>query len=256
MSGTHPSDHDRDLAAAFDARAEAFERAKVQRDSTSLGRFVAFAGLPAGARVLDAGCGPGLVAEAFLEAGCEVLGVDLSAEMVRRAQARCARFGARARFVQGSLHDLDPGGPLDAALSRNVLHHVEDPAAFVARQVALVRPGGAVLALDLTAGPDPGPRAWAHAIECARDRTHARTLTPGETLDLLARAGLGDLRIAEEEITLDFDEWFDRGTPSAHRDEVRRRLQEGSARGFAPRPKPDGGIEIRMARAMVRGVKP
>src|SRR5512140_2004456 len=194
MPGT---EHDRDLARAFDAQAAAFEQAKVQRDAASLARFVAFAALPPGARVLDAGCGPGLVAEAFLAAGCEVLGVDLSAEMIRRAAARCARFGARACFEQRSLFELDPGAPLEAALSRNVLHHVEDVPAFVARQAALVRPGGVVLAFDLSADPEPAARAWSHAIERDRDRTHVRTLTPGELVDVFVAAGLEELRVAQ-----------------------------------------------------------
>ena len=245
--------HDRDLARAFDAQAAAFERAKVQRDAASLARFVAFAAIPAGARVLDAGCGPGLVAEAFLEAGCDVLGVDLSAEMIRRARARCARFGARGRFAQVSLFDLDHGGPLEAALSRNVLHHLEDPQAFVARQAALVRDGGAVLAFDLTGDPEPERRAWAQGIERSRDRTHVRTLTPGETADLLVRAGLEDIRVAEEDLVIDFDEWFDRGTPAAPKEEVRARLLAGAARGFTPSPRPDGGVDIRVTRTMARG---
>ena len=250
------SDHDRDLARAFDAQAAAFERAKVQRDAESLSRFVAFAALPRGSRVLDAGCGPGLVAEAFLEAGHEVLGVDLSTEMIRRARARCARFGDRARFEQRALHDLDPGAPLDGALSRNVLHHVEDPRAFVVRQAALVRAGGAVLALDLSTDPEPAARAWSHGIERDRDRTHVRTLTSGELVDLLVRAGLEDVRCAEEHLVLDFDEWFDRGTPAAPKDEVRARLLAGTSRGFVPSPRPDGGVNVRVTRTMVRGSKP
>ena len=250
------SDHDRDLARAFDAQAAAFEQAKVQRDAASLARFVAFAAVPPGGRVLDAGCGPGLVAEAFLEAGCAALGVDLSAEMIRRARARCARFGERARFEQGALLDLAPAAPLDAALSRNVVHHVEDPAAFVARQAALVRPGGVVLAFDLSSDPEPAARAWAQAIERDRDRTHVRTLTPGELADLLVRAGLDDLRVAEEHVVLDFDEWFDRGTPAAPKEQVRARLLGGTARGFAPSPRADGGVDIRVTRTMVRGVRP
>jgi SAM-dependent methyltransferase len=250
------SDHDRDLARAFDAQAEAFERAKVQRDAESLSRFVAFAAVPRGGRVLDAGCGPGIVAEAFLEAGCDVLGVDLSAEMIRRAQARCARFGERARFEQRSLFDLDPGEPLDAALSRNVLHHLEDPQAFVARQATLVRPGGAVLALDLSGEPDPAGQAWSQGIERDRDRTHVRTLTPGELVDMLIRAGLEDVRLAEEHLVLDFDEWFDRGSPAAPKEAVRARLFAGRARRFVPSPRPGGGVDIRVTRTMVRATKP
>ncbi|HEY6097777.1 MAG TPA: class I SAM-dependent methyltransferase [Anaeromyxobacter sp.] len=249
------SEHDRDLARAFDAQAAAFERAKAQRDAESLSRFVAFAAVPRGGRVLDAGCGPGLVAEAFLEAGCDVLGVDLSAEMIRRARARCARFGERARFEQRSLFDLDAAGPFDAALSRNVLHHLEDPWAFVLRQAALVPPGGVVLAFDLSADPDPERQAWSQGIERDRDRTHVRTLTPGELVDLLARAGLEDLRVAEEHLVLDYDEWFDRGTPAAPKEEVRARLRSGKARGFVPSARGDGGTDIRVTRTMVRGVK-
>jgi SAM-dependent methyltransferase len=251
-----PSDHDRDLARAFDRQAAAFEAAKVQRDKESLARFVAFAAIPRGGRVLDAGCGPGLVAEAFLEGGCDVVGVDLSAEMIRRARARCERFGDRARFEQLSLFDLDPGGLLDAALSRNVIHHVEDPQAFVERQAALVRPGGAVLAFDLVTDPEPAGRAFAHAIERDRDRTHVRTLTPGELVDLLVRAGLEDVRLAEEPLLLDFDEWFDRGSPAVPKEAVRARLVKGTARSFRPSARPDGGVDLRVTRAMVRGTKP
>jgi len=246
--------HDQDLAAAFDGQAERFERAKVARDAVSLARFVAFADLPKGSRVLDAGCGPGLVAEGFLDAGCEVLGVDLSGEMIRRARERCARFGERARFEQKSLHDLR-GEPLDAALSRNVLHHVEDPAAFVRAQVALLRKGGVLLASDITADPDPARRRWAHQIELGRDRTHTRTLTPGELVDLFAGAGLADVRLAEEGVELDYDEWFDRGTPAEAKETVRARLLQGTARGFAPERRMDGGITIRVLRGVLRGVK-
>lgn len=250
------SDHDRDLARAFDAQAAAFERSKVQRDAESLSRFVAFAAVPRGGRVLDAGCGPGLVAEAFLEAGCDVLGVDLSAEMIRRAQARCARFGERARFEQRSLFDLEPGAPLDAALSRNVLHHLEEPQAFLARQAALVRPGGAVLAFDLSGEADPAAQAWAHGIERDRDRTHVRTLTPGEMVDMLIRAGLEDIRVAEEHLLLDFDEWFDRGTPAMPKEAVRARLFAGRAQRFVPSRRAEGGVDIRVTRTMVRATKP
>ncbi|TMB20516.1 MAG: methyltransferase domain-containing protein, partial [Deltaproteobacteria bacterium] len=87
--------HDAELAKAFDAQAARFERSPVQSDPSALARLVAFAALPPDSLVLDAGCGPGLVSEALLGAGHRVHGVDLSAEMVRRARERCARFGER-----------------------------------------------------------------------------------------------------------------------------------------------------------------
>ncbi len=250
------STHDQDLAEAFDGQAERFERAPVQTDGTALGALVRFTGLEAGRRVLDCGCGPGLVAEAFLEAGCDVTGVDLSGEMVARARARCARFGARALFERASLMDGRVAGAFDAAISRSVLHHVSDAAAFVARQAELVRPGGVVVASDHVADPDPVRGTWQQDVERLRDRTHTRCLSPGALVELFALAGLEHVRYAEEPFELDFDEWFDRGTPAASKAEVRALLVSGSARGFVPAARADGGVTISCCRALVRGELP
>src|SRR6267154_1829341 len=175
---------ERALAEAFDGQAARFERAPVQTDPVALARMVEFAGLQPDSRVLDAGCGPGLVAEALLAAGHRVHGVDLAGEMVRRARERCARFGARARFEQGAVSGLASDQPFDAAVSRFVVHHAPDPVVFLRAK-------------------------------------------------------------AEDGFELDFDEWFDRGTPALPKAEVRARVLAGRARGFDVHPRPDGGITIR-----------
>ena len=251
------SGHDRNLADAFDGQAAQFERAPVQSDPAALARLVAFADLPAGALVLDAGCGPGLVAEAFLGAGFRVVGVDLSAEMIARARGRCEAFGERARFAHGSVFDLGDEGPFDAAISRYVIHHVGDPFAFVSRQAGLLRVGGVLVVCDHTTDPDPAHADWHRQLERARDRTHVRNLTPGALVDLLASAGLDQIQQIEEPFTLDFDEWFDRGTPAERKEAVKIRLLTGPpARGFHPTRKIDGGVEIACWQTSTRGVKP
>lgn len=250
-------DHERELRRAFDAQAAAFERAPVQSDPAALDRLVAFAALPAAALILDAGCGPGIVSAAFLRAGYRIYGVDLSEEMIARARARCAEFGARARFARQSLFAPLPDDGFDAAVSRYVVHHVIDPVAFVRRQVELVRPGGAIVACDHTTDPDPVRARWHAGIERFRDRTHTRCLTPGELVDLFAHAGLLHIRLSEEPFTLDFDEWFARGTPSKPMAEVRALLLSGpGARGFMPRTAQDGRVRIDSWRTLVRGVTP
>lgn len=251
------SDHDRDLSAAFDHRAAQFERAPVQTNRALLARLVQVADLPSGGRVFDAGCGPGLVAEAFLHAGYRVVGVDLSAEMIARARQRCASFGDRAAFEQKSLFDLSLCGPFDGAISRFVLHHTPDPVAFIRRQAELLRPGGVLAACDHTTDPEAAHADWHQRIEIGRDRTHTRNPTPGEMVDLLAAAGLTELRLIEEPLVLDFDEWFDRGTPAEDKATVRQWLLSGaSARGFRPLLQQDGSIRIDGWLAIVRGVKP
>jgi 2-polyprenyl-3-methyl-5-hydroxy-6-metoxy-1,4-benzoquinol methylase len=252
-------DHDRNLASAFDGQAAKFERAPVQSDPKALEYLVEVADLPPDCLVLDAGCGPGLVSEVLLKAGHRVVGVDLSAEMIARAQRRCAGFGARARFLQTSLFAAEGilTEPFDAAISRYVLHHMTDPLAFVRRQAELLRPGGVLVLSDHTSDPDPELAAHHRALEWGRDHTHTHNLTPGALVDLLIRAGLGMLRLVEEPFVLDFDEWFDRGTPAESKENIRERLLAGpAARGFAPVLLPDGSVRIDCWRAIVKGLKP
>lgn len=250
------NDHNAALSRAFDAQADQFEKAPVQSDPRALEHLVNFTDLPPGSRILDAGCGPGLVAQAFLEAGHRVLGVDLSAEMIDRAQRRCAAYGARARFIQGSLYDDVPDGPFDAAVSRYVLHHVQSPHRFIRRQIELLRPGGTLVLVDHTTDPDPDRAAWHQEIERLRDRTHTSNLSPGALVDLLAGAGLAPIQLTEEPFSLDFDEWFDRGTPAADKPSVRERTLKGpGARGWAPSLAPNGAIQIACWRALARGMK-
>lgn len=250
-------EHDEALASAFDGQAARFERAPVQSDPSALARLVAEADLPPDSLVLDAGCGPGLVSEALLRAGHRVVGIDLSPEMIARAGRRCDPFGDRARFAVGSIHDEGLAGPFDAAISRYVLHHVTDPLAFIRRQVGLLRPGGVLVLSDHTTDPDPDRAAIHQELERARDRTHTANQTPGALADLLARAGLGSIRLVEEPFTLDFDEWFDRGTPGATKAEVRARLLDaGPIRGFRATLLPDGSIRLDCWRSIARGVLP
>jgi SAM-dependent methyltransferase len=253
------NDHDQDLAQAFDAQAPKFEVAPVQSDPAAIERLIGAAALPAECLVLDVGCGPGLVSERLLAGGCRVVGVDLSHEMIERARKRCARYGENAHFLESSVYEADLAllGPFDAAVSRYVLHHVEDPARFLARQIELLRPGGVLVVNDHITDPDPEIAAHHGAIEIARDRTHTRDLTGGELVDLFARAGLSDIRYLEEPFTLDFDEWFDRGTPSGTKASVLGRLLSGPIiRSFRRKLLADGSIRIDCFRAIVRGVKP
>lgn len=82
-------------------------------------------------RVLDLGCGTGRVALRFLEAGYEVTGLDLSAEMLALAEQRCSRFllKGKASFLRADMAGFRALGPFDLALSTyNSMNHLSSDA--------------------------------------------------------------------------------------------------------------------------------
>ena len=91
-----------------------------------------------GERILDLGCGDGVLTEKIAASGASVLGVDASAEMVAAAQNR----GLDARVADGAR--LDFAGEFDAVFSNAALHWMkDDPDAVIAGVARALRPGAA-----------------------------------------------------------------------------------------------------------------
>lgn len=111
-------------------------------------RFVADLGAPliesltpkAGERILDLGCGDGVLTKQLLDFGCEVLGVDASPAMVEAAQAR----GVRAQVMDGQ--DLAFHEEFDAVFSNAALHWMLQPDRVLRNIWNSLRPGGCFVA--------------------------------------------------------------------------------------------------------------
>jgi len=126
--------------------------------------------LPAGARVLDIGCGLGGVVR-FLaaEIGCRATGIDLTPEYVDIAKTLTERTGltARAEFHLGSALDLPfPDASFDAATTFHAAMNIADRARLYAEAARVVRPGGRFANFDVMKGPAEGmvfPVPWAES---------------------------------------------------------------------------------------------
>jgi 2-polyprenyl-3-methyl-5-hydroxy-6-metoxy-1,4-benzoquinol methylase len=148
-------------------------------------------GLPAGARVLDVGCGTGWTSLFLAEAGFAALGVDLVPANIEVARRRAERWSSGARFAVADMETLDLDGSFDAALLFDALHHVRRQAETLRRIGRLVEPGGWLLLAEPT---------WLHRFspEARRTRRERGWLERGLTVrglraDLRA-AGFGEVR--------------------------------------------------------------
>ena len=115
------------------------------------------AGLNAGARVIDVGCGPigalQLLAELVGPSGT-VVGIDASSAAISAARTRLSSLGLSAvHTVQADINTVEPEtllkwGPFDLAVCRLLLVHQRDPVATLRAIMALMRPGGRILAIE------------------------------------------------------------------------------------------------------------
>jgi SAM-dependent methyltransferase len=133
------------------------EQAALLRPLTE--RTLRAAGVRAGMRVLDLGCGPGdvgfLVSE-LVGADGSVVGVDLDGDAVRLADARrAAQAITNVEFRHGDARSGHTDPPFDAAVGRFVLMYMRDPTAALRLVARSVRPGGILAFHEWAAGASP-----------------------------------------------------------------------------------------------------
>jgi 2-polyprenyl-6-hydroxyphenyl methylase/3-demethylubiquinone-9 3-methyltransferase len=97
-----------------------------------------------GARVLDVGCGGGLLSEALALSGADVTAIDLAPELLKIAGLHRLESGAQVDYRRSSIEALAASGeaPFDAITCMEMLEHVPDPAAVIAACAGLLKPGG------------------------------------------------------------------------------------------------------------------
>jgi 2-polyprenyl-6-hydroxyphenyl methylase / 3-demethylubiquinone-9 3-methyltransferase len=105
-------------------------------------QFVADRTKLAGARVLDVGCGGGLLCEALARAGATVTGIDLAPGMIDVARLHAAEQGLDITYNVVSAEEVSGG--FDVVTCMEMLEHVPDPERMTATLATLVKPGGAV----------------------------------------------------------------------------------------------------------------
>jgi ubiquinone/menaquinone biosynthesis C-methylase UbiE len=118
------------------------------------------AGIDAGMRILDLGCGAGdvsmLAAELVGPEG-SVVGFDRSQEVLNVAKERAREGGLRQiSFVQASVEAFSARKPFDLVIGRYILIHQSEPVTLLRNATRLVRPGGALAFHEVRVGDDTG----------------------------------------------------------------------------------------------------
>ena len=96
----------------------------------------------AGLRVLDIGCGAGLLCEPLTRLGAQVIGVDPSASNIAAAKLHAERGHLSVDYRCTTIEEMDARERFDIVLAMEVVEHVSDVGAFLGRCAAILKPGG------------------------------------------------------------------------------------------------------------------
>ncbi|WP_147126588.1 bifunctional 2-polyprenyl-6-hydroxyphenol methylase/3-demethylubiquinol 3-O-methyltransferase UbiG [Shimia ponticola] len=153
----------------------------------------------AGLRVLDIGCGGGLLCEPMARLGATVVGADAAGGNIPVARVHAEQSGLDIDYRHTTAEALaDAGEQFDVVLNMEVVEHVADPLAYLTACQQLLKPGG----LHICSTINRNPKSFLFAIIGAEyvmrwlpKGTHEwdKFITPDELFDLLGNAGLDPL---------------------------------------------------------------
>jgi ubiquinone/menaquinone biosynthesis C-methylase UbiE len=216
--------------------------------------FLDFAGLAAGERVVEIGCGTGALTFELPKRAdiAQVEAIDYEQQFVDAARER--NTDPRITIQQGDAHNLPfADGQFDRALSMLVLHFVSDPERATAEMRRVVRPGGIAAATVWdNFGGQPAIRMFWDTVAAieprAAERRSAAMIRPmtqrGELAGAFSRAGLVEVAEATLMIWMDFGSFDDYWTPmlagqGTHAEMLanlpqatRERIQEATRSGY------------------------
>jgi 2-polyprenyl-6-hydroxyphenyl methylase / 3-demethylubiquinone-9 3-methyltransferase len=163
--------------------------AEFGRDLTVLHPF-------AGLRILDIGCGGGLLSEPMARLGAAVVGADAAPRNIPVAQIHAQQSGLTIDYRHTTAEALAAAGEqFDVVLNMEVVEHVSDPLAYLTACRQLLKPGGLMICSTLNRNPKSFLMAIIGAEYVMRwlpKGTHewSKFITPDELYDLIRQAGL------------------------------------------------------------------
>lgn len=150
----------------------------------------------AGLRLLDIGCGGGLLAEPMARLGADVMGADAAERNIPVARLHAEQQGLQIDYRHTTAEALaEAGEQFDVVLNMEVVEHVADPLAYLSACQSLLKPGGLMICSTINRNPKSYLMAIIGAEYVMRwlpKGTHewSKFITPDELYDLLRNAGL------------------------------------------------------------------
>lgn len=174
------ADNQKLVADSYDKHADEYTRQYGYGEQLSISALKDFLSLlPKPAKILDVGCGGGQDSKFLSENGCDVLGIDISAEMIKLAR----KYSPKSNFILTDVHELPKATEYDGIWCSRVFHHIsmDKQRAFLNKLNTLLKKGGI---LHITSAVSD-KKADYEAFDAGEDKILKKRLTEESFKELL-----------------------------------------------------------------------
>ncbi len=217
--------HQQSIIDQFSRQAVPFAEMPAHSDDAAFELLFQIAGFKSDDRVLDVGCGPGIVTCAVARRVAEATGLDLTPAMIAQARQLQQQQGlANLTWAVGDMQALPfADETFSCVLTRYTFHHLLSPQAVLQEMARVTRPGGQVVLIDVA--PAREQRAAYDQVERWRDPSHTQALVLDEMLMLGERAALHSPKTAFYRLEVELERLLAASFPNpGDDDKVRQRF--------------------------------
>lgn len=215
----------------FGRQAAAYTQSPSHAFGEDLVRLLDLLALRPESRALDIATGTGHTAIALAARVRTVVGIDITAEMLREAKALASARGVQnITFQEGDAESLPfPGSAFEIVTCRRAPHHFSDISAFLREVARVLVTGGSFGLADQTTPELPEGRELIESFEKLRDPSHRHALSPSAWRQALEDAGLHVAHLEVQTEVRDVDEYLRlAGVTDARREEIYARITSAS----------------------------
>lgn len=214
----------------FGKQAEAYSKGNIFVDVFHLSKIVERSGVIENHRILDVATGSGFLALEFAKISKNVIGCDITHEMLIHAREKQEKSGlTNIDFLLSDVESLPfPDAAFDIVSCRFAFHHFPNPKKALNEMQRVCR--GRIVLVDGVSSEDREKSIFHNEIEKMRDPSHVRINALSEIKNMFEEIGAVIKDISHWDIPQDFEEWIRRaGTDEAKIRDIKRMMEESLA---------------------------
>ena len=155
--------------------------------------------------VLDVACGDGIVAFEFASLVKKVTGIDLTPDMIKRAEI--IQKEKDLDNIEWKIGDVSilpfQDNEFSIVVTRYSLHHMINPHKVLGEMYRVCKPGGRIMVVDIT--PEKDKKESYNMVEKLRDPSHTEALTPEELKEMMHDLGIVNIQVEHFDLELDLE---------------------------------------------------